>query len=108
VSVQNRYNASDRAFEGVLAVCEQAGIPFLPWQPIAVKPNLAGRTVAEVATAMGVLPQQVALAWLFRRSTLMLPIPGTSKVSHLDDNIDGAWVSLSDEDYARIDRAAAL
>ena len=108
VSVQNRYNASDRAFEGVLAACEQAGIPFLPWQPIAVKPNLAGRTVAEVATDMGVLPQQVALAWLFRRSPLMLPIPGTSKVSHLDDNIDGAWVSLSAEDYARIDLAAAL
>jgi aryl-alcohol dehydrogenase-like predicted oxidoreductase len=108
VSVQNRYNASERAFEGVLAACEQAGIPFLPWQPIAVQANLAGRTVAEVATAMGVLPQQVALAWLFRRSPLMLPIPGTSKVTHLDDNVDGAWVSLSEEDHARIDRAAAL
>ncbi|TFV88926.1 aldo/keto reductase [Blastococcus sp. CT_GayMR16] len=108
VSVQNRYNASDRAFESVLAACEAAGIPFLPWQPIAVQPNLAGRTVAEVAAEMGVLPQQVALAWLFRRSPLMLPIPGTSKVAHLDDNIDGAWVSLSDEDYGRIDRAAAL
>jgi pyridoxine 4-dehydrogenase len=108
VSVQNRYNASDRTSEGVLAACEAARIPFLPWQPVAVQPNLAGRTVAEVATAMGVLPQQVALAWLFRRSPLMLPIPGTSKVSHLDDNVDGAWVSLSDEDYARIDLAAAL
>jgi aryl-alcohol dehydrogenase-like predicted oxidoreductase len=108
VSVQNRYNASDRAFEGVLAACEAAGIPFLPWQPIAVTPNLAGRTVAEVAAATGAGPQQVALAWLFRRSPLMLPIPGTSKLSHLDTNIDGAWVTLSDEDYRRIDVAAAL
>ena len=108
VSVQNRYNASDRAYERVLTACEKAGIPFLPWQPIAVTPNLAGRTVVEVATAMAVLPQQVALAWLFRRSPLMLPIPGTSKVAHLDDNIDGAWVALSEEDYARIDLAAAL
>jgi aryl-alcohol dehydrogenase-like predicted oxidoreductase len=108
VSVQNRYNPSDRAFEGVLAACETAGIPFLPWQPIAVAPNLAGRTVVEVATSMGLLPQQVALAWLLRRSPLMLPIPGTSKLPHLDDNVDGAWVPLSDEDYARIDRAAAL
>jgi pyridoxine 4-dehydrogenase len=108
VSVQNRYNASDRAFEGVLAACEAAGIPFLPWQPIAVAPNLAGRTVAEVAAATGAGPQQVALAWLFRRSPLMLPIPGTSKLSHLDANVDGAWVALSDEDYRRIDVAAAL
>jgi aryl-alcohol dehydrogenase-like predicted oxidoreductase len=108
VSVQNRYNASDRTFEGVLRACEAAGIPFLPWQPIAVQPNLAGRTVADVAAGMGVAPQQVALAWLFRRSALMLPIPGTSKVGHLDSNVDGAWVPLSDEDYARIDAAAAL
>ena len=108
VSVQNRYNASDRAFEDVLVAAEQAGIPFLPWQPIAVTPNLAGRTVTEVATGMGVLPQQVALAWLLRRSPMMLPIPGTSKVAHLDDNVDGVWVSLSEEDYARIDLAAAL
>jgi aryl-alcohol dehydrogenase-like predicted oxidoreductase len=108
VSVQNRYNASDRGHEALVDACQDAGIPFLPWQPIALAPNLAGRTVAAVASELGAEPGQVALAWLLRRSPGMLPIPGTSKAVHLDANVDAAWLHLPDDAYTRIDDAAAL
>ena len=94
--------------EALVDACADAGIAFLPWQPIVLTPNRAGRTVAEIASGIGAEPGQVALAWLLRRSPVILPIPGTSKKAHLDANLDAAWLQLPDDAYARIDDAAAL
>lgn len=101
VSVQNRYNLVDRRSESVLTHCEQHGIAFLPWLPIApsVRP---GSPVAEVARRLGATPAQVALAWLLRRSKVMLPIPGTSSRHHLEENIGALDVDLPDEDFDQL------
>ncbi|MCR3750577.1 aldo/keto reductase [Lentzea californiensis] len=103
VSVQNRYNLDDRRSEDVLAHCERHGIAFLPWLPIApsVRP---GSPVAEVARRLGATPAQVALAWLLRRSEVVLPIPGTSSLRHLEENAGAADVELSDEDFQHLDQ----
>jgi aryl-alcohol dehydrogenase-like predicted oxidoreductase len=98
VSVQNRYNAGDREAEPVLTMCELAGVAFIPWQPI-VRDEGHRRAAAEIAAAHHATEQQVALAWLLRRSPSMLPIPGTTKLAHLDANIDAAWIELSDEQF---------
>ncbi|HMC69512.1 MAG TPA: aldo/keto reductase, partial [Mycobacteriales bacterium] len=103
VSVQNRYNASDRTHEDVLRACEQAGIAFLPWQPLELRAGAAARAVADVACKTGATRQQAALAWLLRRAPVMLPIPGTSQLSHLDSNVDAAWATMTDDDYDAID-----
>jgi pyridoxine 4-dehydrogenase len=108
VSVQNRYNAADRISEGLLGECEETGIAFLPWQPSDLRSSAAKRTVDAIAADRHLPSQQVSLAWLLKRSTAMLPIPGTSNVDHLDVNTDAAWVTLSQVEYDRIDRAAAL
>ncbi|KJK33647.1 oxidoreductase [Lentzea aerocolonigenes] len=104
VSVQNRHNLDDRRSEPVLDHCERHGIAFLPWLPIApsVRP---GSRVAEVAQRLGATPAQVALAWLLRRSPVMLPIPGTSSEKHLEENVGAADLGLSNEDFARLDEA---
>ncbi|MGX7678184.1 aldo/keto reductase [Jatrophihabitans sp. DSM 45814] len=101
VSVQNKYNAGERNSDGVLAVCERDGIPFIPWQPIVVG-TAAQAAVAEVAASHGATVEQVALAWVLQRSPVMLPIPGTSSIDHLDVNVDAAWVQLSDADIERL------
>jgi len=106
VSVQNRYNAGDRASESVLEVCEQAGLVFLPWAPVIVGPAAAG-AVATVAARAGVSVQQVALRWLLHRSPVMAPIPGTSSLGHLDDNVEAAWLRLGADDLELLDRAVA-
>jgi pyridoxine 4-dehydrogenase len=106
VSVQNRYNVGDRAAETLLLACEAAGITFLPWQPIDVRDSSVRRAVATTAGKHGVSVQQVALAWQLRRSTSLLPIPGTSSLPHLDDNVDAAWLELSDDDYTDLDAAS--
>lgn len=106
VSVQNRYNAALRGSEDVLAACEQARIAFLPWQPVALPPGLVADAVAAVAARTGASPEQVALTWLLRRSPQMLPIPGTSSVEHLDNNIDAAWLTLTDADHEEVDAAS--
>jgi len=105
VSVQNKYNAGERSSDAVLDVCTAEGIAFLPWQPIMVDDAARG-AVELLAQREGVSAAQIALAWILRRSPMMLPIPGTSDSSHLDDNVDAAWVDLSDEDLASIDEAA--
>jgi pyridoxine 4-dehydrogenase len=106
VSVQNRYNLGDRVSEQVLEVCEAGGIAFLPYRPVILK-NTPGETVTnEIAAAKHALSQQIALAWLLRHSPWMLPIPGTSKIAHLDENVDAAWVRLSDAEMERLDQAA--
>jgi aryl-alcohol dehydrogenase-like predicted oxidoreductase len=106
-TVQNRYNLADRADEDVLDYCEAEGIGFIPWFPLAAG-DLAkpGGLVDELARAKGATPGQIALAWMLRRSPVMLPIPGTSRVSHLEENIAGAAVQLSDTEFETLDAAA--
>ena len=96
-TVQNRYNLGDRSAEPVLEACEPEGIGFIPWFPLNTG-RLAeeGGPLTEVAERHGATPAQVALAWLLQRSPVMLPIPGTSKVEHLEDNMQGAALQLSD------------
>jgi aryl-alcohol dehydrogenase-like predicted oxidoreductase len=106
VSVQNRFNAADRSAADLLSACLAAGIVFIPWQPGDLAGSPASRAVASIARERDATPQQVALAWLLRVSPLVLPIPGTSSIRHLDENVDAAWLELSDEQIARIDRAA--
>jgi len=106
VTVQNRFNAGDRASDAVLAACEADGIGFMPWAPILLPSRRVGAVASEIAAVRGATVQQVALQWLLHRSPNLLPIPGTSQVDHADANIDAAWVALSDDDITRIDEAA--
>jgi aryl-alcohol dehydrogenase-like predicted oxidoreductase len=100
VTVQNLYNLSNRHHEAVLDYCEQNNIGFIPWFPLATgelaKP---GGKLDEMSHRLGVAPAQIALAWLLKRSPVMLPIPGTSSVAHLEENIAAAGIELSDEDF---------
>ncbi|HEX9376496.1 MAG TPA: aldo/keto reductase [Actinomycetota bacterium] len=108
VSVQNRYNVSDRGPEDVLQRCEADGLAFLPWYPFAAG-DLAkpGSRLVQAAERLGATPGQVALAWLLQRSPVMLPIPGTSKVAHLEENVAAAQLHLADDDLEALDRLAA-
>ncbi len=109
-SVQNRYNLLDRGHEDVLEACESAGIGFLPWFPVATG-ELAepGGVLDATAAAHEATPAQIALAWLLARSEVMLPIPGTSKVAHLEENCHAAGIALSEDEVAELgDAAAAL
>ena len=105
VSVQNRYNLADRSSEPVLTVCERDGIAFLPWYPLSAGSDAAsaGPTLAEVAARHSATPAQVAIAWLLARSPVMLPIPGTSSVTHLEENLQAARLRLSAADRAALD-----
>ena len=105
VTVENRYNVGDRASEAMVALCEQRGIVFFPWQPVAPEDDAVRRALAGVAQAHGVSVQQVALAWLLAHSNIVVPIPGTRSIDHLDDNVDAAWLSLTDADIATLDAA---
>jgi pyridoxine 4-dehydrogenase len=106
VSVQNRYNLADREWEETLDYCEREGIAFIPWYPLAAGPLAEeGGPAARIAERLGATPSQVALAWLLRRSPVMLPIPGTSKVKHLEENVAAARVELSDEDFRELSEA---
>jgi aryl-alcohol dehydrogenase-like predicted oxidoreductase len=102
VSVQNRYNAADRHSAAVLEACEAAGIPFLPWAPIIVAGSPAEKVIDKIAADHGVNAPQVCLAWLLQQSPVMLPIPGTSKLAHVDQNIDAAWLQLSESELAEL------
>jgi aryl-alcohol dehydrogenase-like predicted oxidoreductase len=107
VSVQNRYNIADREHEDVLDYCVEAGIAFIPWFPLATgKLATAGSVLDAAAKRHGVTPAQLALAWVLHRSPLMLPIPGTSKVAHLEENMKAASVQLSTEEFEELTRAA--
>ena len=105
VSVQNRYNLSDRSSEAVLQACEREEVGFIPWFPLATG-RLArpGGPLDEIASHHGVTPSQVALAWLLTHSPAMLPIPGTSSVSHLEENVAAAALELTDDEMAGLDR----
>lgn len=104
-SVQNFYNVGQRASEAVVRRCEELDIAFIPHSPNILAGTDAESVVADIATTRGVSPQQVAVAWLLAHSPVMVPIPGTSKITHLDDNVDGAWLELSDDEVARLDAA---
>lgn len=108
VSVQNHYNVSDRASEDVLRFCEQAGIAFLPYFPLAVG-ELAepGTALAEIASGHGATPAQVALAWLLQHTPVTLPIPGTSQIAHFDENVEAAELELEDDELEALDELAA-
>lgn len=106
VSVQNRYNLADRASEDVLDYAEANGIAFIPWFPLATgKLARAGGPLAAASEAHGASASQLALAWLLRRSPVMLPIPGTSSVEHLEQNTAAASIELSDSEYAELTAA---
>ncbi len=104
-TVQNRYNLIDRGSEAVLNYCTRQGIGFIPWFPLAAG-NLAepGSVLDAIARRHRVSPGQIALAWTLKRSPVMLPIPGTSKLEHLEENVAAAALELSDEDFAALDR----
>jgi pyridoxine 4-dehydrogenase len=108
VTVQNRYNVADRAAEDVLEYSERNDIGFIPWFPLATgKLSLPGGPLDEMSHRLGASPSQLAVAWLLRRSPVMLPIPGTSSVAHLEDNMKAAAVELSDADFEELTKAAA-
>ena len=103
VSVQNRYNLADREWENVLDYCDRENIGFIPWFPLQTgKLAENGGPLARIAERHHATPAQIALAWLLKRSKVMLPIPGTSKVKHLEENIGGAGIELTDEEFAAI------
>lgn len=108
VSVQNLYNLGNRQSEDVLNYCEANGIGFIPWFPVAAG-NLArpGGPLDEISKAHGATVAQLALAWLLRRSPVMLPIPGTSSIAHLEENVGAAEVELTDEEYEALAAASA-
>ena len=107
VSVQNRYSFGDREWDYVVDYCERNGIAFIPWFPLGAG-RVAGQTLDQIARAHQATPHQVAVAWLLKRSPVMLPIPGTSSVKHLEENVAGASLKLSDEEYQRLSREPQL
>jgi pyridoxine 4-dehydrogenase len=105
-TVQNRYNLSDRSSEAVLNYCEDEGIGFIPWYPLAGGRLISsGVLLSRIARAHDVTPEQVALAWLLRRSPVMLPIPGTSNVRHLEENVAAAGITLHEDEFAQLTEA---
>jgi pyridoxine 4-dehydrogenase len=107
VSVQNRYSFADREWDYVVDYCERNGIAFIPWFPLGAG-KVAGELLNRIAQAHRVSPTQVALAWLLRRSPIMLPIPGTSSIEHLEQNVAAASLRLSDVEYKELSRVPEL
>jgi aryl-alcohol dehydrogenase-like predicted oxidoreductase len=107
VSVQNRYSFADREWDYVVDHCERNGIAFIPWFPLGAG-KVAGEVLERIARAHGASPTQVALAWLLRRSPVILPIPGTSSIGHLEQNVAAALLRLSDEEYQKLFSVPAL
>ncbi len=104
-TVQNLYNLADRGSEDVLDHCARHGIGFIAWFPLAAGGLLAPDSpLTQIAKAHGASPSQVALAWTLRRSPVMIPIPGTSKVAHLEENVGAADIALGDAEVAALDR----
>jgi aryl-alcohol dehydrogenase-like predicted oxidoreductase len=101
VSVQNRYSFADREWDNVVDYCERNGIAFIPWFPLGAG-RVAGRLLERIAKARKVKPIQIALAWLLKRSPIMLPIPGTSSVAHLAENMESASLQLSEKEYLEL------
>lgn len=107
VSVQNRYSFADREWDYVVDYCERNGIAFIPWFPLGAG-RVAGQALEQIARAHQANPHQVAIAWLLKRSSWMLPIPGTSSVKHLEENIAAATLELSSEEFEKLARMPQL
>jgi pyridoxine 4-dehydrogenase len=107
VSVQNRYSFADREWDNVVDYCDANGIAFIPWFPLGAG-RVAGKLLERIAKARQVKPIQIALAWLLKRSPVMLPIPGTSSIAHLEENIQAASLQLSENDYLELTGIAEL
>jgi pyridoxine 4-dehydrogenase len=107
VSVQNRYSFADREWDYVVDYCERNAIAFIPWFPLGAG-RVAGQILDQVARAHQSSPHQVASAWLLKRSPIMLPIPGTSSVEHLEENVAAASLQLGDEEYQKLSRVPQL
>jgi aryl-alcohol dehydrogenase-like predicted oxidoreductase len=107
VTVQNLYNLVNRAAESLLDHCTEVGIGFIPWFPLATgKLAGSGGPLDRIASELGATPAQLALAWLLKRSPVMLPIPGTSSVAHVEDNLQAAAIELSDEQFQQLSAVA--
>ena len=104
VSVQNRYSFADREWDYVVNYCQRNGIAFIPWFPLGAG-KVAGEVLNRIAQAHGASPTQIALAWLLRRSPIMLPIPGTSSIEHLEQNVAAASLRLAEEEYEELSEA---
>jgi pyridoxine 4-dehydrogenase len=102
VSVQNRYSFADREWDYVVNYCERHGIAFIPWFPLGGGTVVAGDVLSKIARAHRASPMQIALAWLLKRSSVMLPIPGTSSVKHLEDNVAAASLRLTSEELEEL------
>lgn len=106
VSVQNRYNMAERTAEPLLEACEQQNIAFIPWAPLGSGPLVAdGGPLQRIASEHRIKPSQLAVAWLLKRSPVMVPIPGTSRVAHLEENVSAAEVTLSDAEFEALNAA---
>jgi len=105
-TVQNSYNLADRHSDDVVDYCQANGIGFIPYYPLGGDGELTrpGGALDRLAKAKGATQGQIALAWLLKRSPVMLPIPGTSKVAHLEENVGAAAITLTDEEFASLDR----
>ena len=101
ISVQNRYSFADREWDYVVDYCQSNGIAFIPWFPLGAG-KVAGEVLSRIARAHGAGPTQIALAWLLRRSPIMLPIPGTSSIEHLEQNVAAASLRLAEEEYEEL------
>lgn len=102
VSVQNQYNLGNRSSEAVLKACENMGIAFLPWYPLGAGAVLKSKAILGVSRRVKAKPSQVALAWLLAKSPVMLPIPGTASIPHLEENAAAAGLALSPQDLAEL------
>jgi pyridoxine 4-dehydrogenase len=107
VSVQNRYSFADREWDYVVDYCERNGIAFIPWYPLGAG-KVAGEVLDRIAQAHRASPTQIALAWLLLRSPIMLPIPGTSSIEHLEQNVTAASLRLSKVEYEELSRVPEL
>jgi pyridoxine 4-dehydrogenase len=107
VSVQNRYSFADREWDYVVDYCERNEIAFIPWFPLGAG-KMAGEALDRIGKAHGASHTQIALAWLLRRSPIMLPIPGTSSIEHLEQNVAAASLRLPEEDYQKLSSVAEL
>jgi pyridoxine 4-dehydrogenase len=107
VSVQNRYSFADREWDNVVDYCERNGIAFIPWFPLGAG-TVAAQALDRIAKTRYAKPIQVALAWLLKRSPVMLPIPGTSSIGHLEENVQAAGLQLTDEEYLELNGVAIL
>jgi aryl-alcohol dehydrogenase-like predicted oxidoreductase len=105
--VQNRYSFADREWDYVVNYCERNEIAFIPWFPLGAG-KVAGEVLDRIARAHSASPTQIALAWLLRRSPIMLPIPGTSSIEHLEQNVAAASLRLAEEEYEQLSRVREM